>query len=234
MGIEQQKTAIHRVKQAGQVSLAAVLLLGAAGGLLRTKWGRPLLMTVAHSMGCPVETDPNKLEASRLTAVKATRGSGKSPDRPALVFTIDGADRSEVVAWATHNRIDCDAEHEGALLTCTNVPSRLIGEDGAPEIGQLAFQFKPGTTRLVNVTALRTGLTPDDASTAYQKATANLREKLGAPQKSSGDGSVALLAETMGISAVTYRYQDYQAEITALNLASRGVTVREHFISARD
>ncbi len=221
-------------KRAGRIGAAALAVVIGVGGFLQTRWGHPLLMGVAHSIGCPVELDPQKLEDARLSAVHASRGAEPSPAQPALVFSLDAIGANGVLAWAMKNHVDCDQQREGTLLLCNDVPSEVVGEAGAPRVEQLALEFTPDRSRLVNVTALRTGLSPQDGSSAFLTATTKLEKLLGPPGKAAGDGSVALLSSPAGVSGISYRFHDYQAEITALNVSSHGVVVREHFVSARD
>jgi hypothetical protein len=96
----------------------------------------------------------------------------------------------------------------------------------APGIGgtydEVAFGFRLRDLRLVNLTALRTGLSPGVAGGELRRIAARLEDALGPPWKDiAGDPAV-----------VAHRHADYLAEVSAMSLRGRGHVLREHYMSA--
>ncbi len=207
------------------------LLIGGIGLLHTSSWGRSTLAKVA---GCPIETSPVVLEQMRMTATKATRGGVQSPARPALGFALDEMSAEQAEAWADEHHVDCDSQRRGTLLVCKHVDGALVREPGAPSIDELALEFSPDKSRLVNVSTFRSGLSAVEATISYNQLSHQLEGTLGNPTTSSGDANVGQMASAMNVSGVSYRFQDYEAQVTAVSIPDHGVALREHFMSARD
>jgi hypothetical protein len=64
---------------------------------------------------------------------------------------------------------------------------------------------------------------------------ASMREQLGAPTREAGARTASSLAAgPMHTAIVSYRFKDYIADVSATNIPGRGLTLREHYMSARD
>ena len=102
-------------------------------------------------------------------------------------------------------------------------------------IDELALEFDP-RERLVNMTTLRIHLTPQTASAQARAIVAALAAKLGPADRRAGDFEASTLGARSeeSISTVRYRFADYVADVTAMNLPSSGPSIREHYMSARD
>jgi hypothetical protein len=212
------------------VGLAATV---GAVGLLHLPVARGLL---ARAGGCPLASakmTPVEMDRARHVAAGAERGTNLAPARPALAFTLDVTTRAAVQAWADGARVSCDDVHAG-LVKCTDVPKGAMGPR-APAIDELALGFDAGG-HLVNVTTLRQHLTPSAAADAARGIDDALRAKLGPSTVATGGFDAAHLAQPGAYSTATatYRFADYVADVSAMNLGSSGTWVREHYMSARD
>jgi len=214
---------------------AAAVALTAAIGVLHTPMARPLLSKIG---GCPVgKATPADIEAARMGAVRETRGVAPAPARPALGFTLDRSTPADVHAWGKQLGVPCENKREGTLVVCHAVPrAALEGHAGQPgTIDDLAFAFRPRDGRLVNITATSLALPSGDASARMQHVTGTLRASLGVPTDAAGDPTAEYLASgDYATATVQYRFSDFMAEITATNIAGRGVALREHYLSATD
>jgi hypothetical protein len=211
---------------------AATVLVGA----MHAPFARPLLMRLG---GCPMagRMTPVESENARHMGLAVNRGTDEAPARPALGFTLDATTLDEVRAWAKRERVDCDEPRPG-LVKCTDVPPSALGAAAAAQLGnvdELVLGFDTGA-RLVNVTTLRTHLDPTAGAREARDITAALREKLGAPSQTAGSLDAAHLGgpPAASIGTVAYRFSDYYADITTMNLPSSGPSLREHYMSARD
>ncbi|MES1177528.1 MAG: hypothetical protein ABUL62_24610 [Myxococcales bacterium] len=87
----------------------------------------------------------------------------------------------------------------------------------------------------MNITAWRDGLTSAVAATQMGAVVASMREQLGAPTREAGARTASSLAAgPMHTAIVSYRFKDYIADVSATNIPGRGLTLREHYMSARD
>ena len=121
-------------------------------------------------------------------------------------------------------------------MTCKDARPEDLGLPAAQgRIDELALEFDP-RGRLVNMTTLRTHLTPVSASTEARAIVASLTETLGPAEQHAGDFAASTLgaAPAGSISTVRYRFTDYVADVTAMNAPSSGPSIREHYMSARD
>lgn len=217
------------------VGAGAVGLLVAAIGVAHMPFARSLLMTMG---GCP-------MAGSRMTAIEAENarhmalasnpGHEAAPARPALGFALDSTSVANVRDWARREHVDCDDARPG-LLKCSEVSPVALGlpaENGS--IDELELEFSD-QGRLVNMTTFRSHLNPAQAATEAHSIVSSLIEKLGPAGRKAGafDPAHLSVSGAESISAVTYRYNDYVADVTAMNTPSGGPSIREHYMSAKD
>jgi hypothetical protein len=203
----------------------------AAIGALHMPFARGLLMRVG---GCPMagaKMTPVEMDAARHLAVAANPGTTAAPARPALAFTLDVTTLADVHAWAKSAHVDCDDVHPG-LVKCTDVPGPRAR---AGAIDELALGFNTAG-HLVNVTTLRQHLSPSQAADSARDLTTALRAELGPGGHTAGTFDAAHLAQPGAYSTamLSYRFADYVADVTAMNMGASGTSVREHYMSARD
>lgn len=219
---------------------SAVALVSAAfaltlfGGFLHTKAGRPWMARIFGS-GCPLNgVTVQQLDAARHGVVAASRGTEPAPARPALAFKLDESTVSDVKAWALRASVPCTQDRDW-LLKCSNVPAASLGRSSSEgSVDELAFGFA-ANGRLVNITTLRRHLSTDDGSRVMREISTALVTELGRPQAlpaAVATGSVS--SEPLSAMEMSLAYSDYIAEVSAINLPSSGVAVREHYLSARD
>jgi hypothetical protein len=212
---------MRAASRGAKFTLSAVAAILFAGGLLHTPWARPLLRRAG---GCPVpRATAAQIEAAQARAWRSLRGGEAAAARPALGFALESTTLAEVRGWAREHGVFCEVLRDGALLLCGRVPESALSI--APDHGaydELAFGFRARDGRLVNVTALRTGLGADEAAARVAGIAASLERALGAPSSRMA-GNPAL---------VLYRRSDYLAEVSALSLSGRGHALREHYMSA--
>jgi hypothetical protein len=217
------------------VAAGAMALATAAIGVLHTPFARPWLMRLG---GCPLagaKMTPVEMENARHIALAHERGTGSAPARPAVGFTLDATTLAEVHAWAARSHADCEDPHPG-LVRCVNVTPAAVGLDPAEgRIDELALGFDT-KGRLVNETTFRSHLSPSAASHTARSIVDSLATKLGPADHHAGDFGAAHLSQPTAdsISAVSYRYSDYVADVSAMNLGFSGPLVREHYMSAKD
>jgi len=208
--------------------LAALTLLG---GFLHTKAGRPLLASLG--VGCPIKASPAAIEAARNGSARSQRGSEAATSRPALGFALDRMTLADVKAWADSQHVSCEDVRVG-LLRCTDVPVVALGGSG-PLINRLDFGFTLADGRLVNISAWRNGLTGATAAAQMDAVVASMKESVGAPSREEGKRSAEYLAAgPLHTALVQYRFKDYIADVSATNIPGRGLSLREHYMSARD
>jgi hypothetical protein len=163
-----------------------------------------------------------QVEAAQAEAFRSLRGENVARARPALGFALSVTTRAEVEAWAKEHGIRCEARREGALLLCAPVPASALSSAATGAYEELAFAFRLRDLRLVNLSALRTGLTLEAAAEELDRIAAELERSLGPPaRKIAGDPAV-----------LTYRHADYLADVSAMSLRGRGHVLREHYMSA--
>lgn len=200
-------------------------------GLLHTPAGRPLLALLG--VGCPMKASPEAVEAARLRSARSLRGTEAAASRPALGFSLDTMTLSDVKAWAQRENVACEDKRVG-FLQCTDVRLGALGAHGAT-IDQLDFGFSPQTERLVNITAWRERLTGEAAAAHMNGVVNQLRAQLGSPTREAGARSAGYLAAgALHTAIVSYRFKDYVADVSATNIPGHGLSLREHYMSARD
>jgi hypothetical protein len=219
------------LKRVSIYTVCVLTVLTAIAGLLHTKAGRPLL--ARWGLGCPMRASPEAIEAARINSARTLRGSEVAALRPALGFALDTMTLKDVKAWAVRNHLSCEDKRVG-FLQCDEVPLAALGGQG-PAIGQLQFGFSPASERLVNITAWRSGLSGEVAAAQLNTVATRMREQLGVPTREAGARSAAhLAAGAMHTAIISYRFKDYIADVSATNIPGRGLTLREHYMSARD
>ena len=208
------------------------LLALAGGGLLHTKAGRPLLARVG---GCPVgKVSPAAVQERGQEVIASQRGTTKAPARPALGFELDRATIDDVRSWATEEHVGCVERREETLVLCMDVPASALGRASDGDIyTEISFAFRVKEKTLLDVTTLRSHLSPAQASRMTIALTAALERSLGAPTIKQGDATTAYLSEgAYATFAMNYRFEDYFADVTTMSLPA-GVVVREQYLSAR-
>ncbi len=209
-------------------------LATAAIGVLHTPFARPWLMRLG---GCPLagaKMTPVEMENARHIALAHERGTGTAPARPAVGFTLDATTLADVHAWAARSHADCEDPHPG-LVRCVNVTPAAVGLDPAEgRIDELALGFDT-RGRLVNETTFRAHLgvrrrrrtRPRASSTPWPPGS-------GRPTTTRATSARPTSSQPTAdsISAVSYRYSDYVADVSAMNLGfgpprSRALHVRE-------
>jgi hypothetical protein len=197
----------------------AAAFIGLAA-LLHTPFGRPLLRRLG--VACPAtKVSPGQVEAVRLRAVAALRGERPSPARPALGQALDLSRPAEVAAWARVRGLACvESMRPVRAVKCTG-----------PGSDQIAFAFAPDG-RLVSVDRLRGALNASEASRLFGQVADDLAAALG-PGQVAGDATPDYLASgSMHSARLAYRFSDYLATVTAMNVAGR-VVLHEQYESAR-
>ncbi len=210
-------------------SSAAVLLLATAGiGFLHTKPGRPLLMKLAGVAGCPLgKASPQRVEEVRRAALLKDRGTAPAPARPALGFELDASTLADVRAWEKRTGQDCTEEREGTLVRCRDVPAVAVGRPAwEGTIGEVSFGFSPRGP-LVNVAVLYNHRAAEDTARIALDAKASLERELGSPHVDAGS-----FAATGTTATLSYRFHDYEADMTAVKIPGSGFAVREQYSSA--
>ncbi|HXJ23608.1 MAG TPA: hypothetical protein VMT03_25555 [Polyangia bacterium] len=204
------------------VALSAVVVT-AGIGLLHTPLGRPLMMRVG--MGCPArKVSPEAAEALRMRGVRGLRGPAPAPARPALGLALDGARQSDAQAWAAARGGTCAVrERPSSLLTCHHLAA----------YDEVTFGFAPDG-RLVSVATLRERLPGAAAAGAFEDIHRQLAARLATDGELAGDPAPARLeAGPLRVARLQYRFADYLATVTAMNLPE-GIALREQYQSARD
>ena len=218
-----------------RIALGTLAAAAAVMALLHMPFARRILMRVG---GCPMANgaSPQKIEEARMDSVRKTRGTTLSPARPALGFALEGTTISELRAWASSHGITCKEKRESTLIQCVDVPASALGESfGEGTISELSLSLRPSTMRVVNITAVRFGLSAADASSTMASITGRLKQRLGEPTTAEGDPSTQYLAAgDYHTAVVDYRFSDYMATVSVTRIPERGVLLREHYISARD
>jgi hypothetical protein len=219
-------------------TVGTMALSTAAIGALHMPFARSFMMRLG---GCPMagvhmtaaETDTARHMGLAENPV-ASLNAGSAPVRPALGFQLDATTLADVHAWASRVHVDCDDIRDG-VVKCTDVsPSAVSRSGNEGHIDELVLAFNP-RGRLVNITALRSHLKPGSAAQAAQQIASALASELGTAKTAGGFDAERLSkagAESLGV--VSYRFTNYVANVTAMNLPGSGASVREHYMSAND
>jgi len=217
---------------------AAAIGLGSAlavVALLHAPFARRLL---ARAGGCPIAgmtLSPEQADAARRAASAGERGRLRAPARPALRFTLDETRVADVRAWAAQTGVECKDPRKG-LMICAPVPAAALGSsDPQAAVDELALEFD-AQGRLVNETAWRSHLGAEAGASFARRLASSLEAVLGPPQTRAGDFDAARFARpgAPSVSTLSYRYSDYFADVTAMNLPFSGTLLREHYMAAAD
>jgi hypothetical protein len=200
-------------------------------GLLHTPYGRPLMRRLGAA--CPAaKVSPAEVETVRLRAVAALRTEVPSPARPAVGQQLDVSRAADVTAWAHARRLACvESTRPSHTIRCEGSDGERARDPRMPPIDQIVFAFAPDG-RLVSVDRLRSRLTAVQASRLFGQAADDLAAALG-PGRLAGDATPDYLASgSMHLARLAYRFSDYLATVTAMNVAGR-VVMHEQYESAR-
>jgi hypothetical protein len=212
-------------------------LAGAVALLHLVPRGRLMADAVASHLGvfCPAKKlSPAAAEELRLRGVGALRGKDKAPARPALGWPLDVSREDNVKLWARNVGVRCVAKTQPSrMMSCSDVPASAFPW-GAREgtIDEVAFGFALDG-RLVAVQTLRRALTGLQAARLYDQIAEDLEARLGSkPREQVGVATAAHLeAAPMNTARLRYRFADYLATVTAMNLSGR-IGLREQYVSA--
>lgn len=222
----------------GAITLAtlAVLFVGLIG-LAHTTFGRPILMWLSGAGvtgNCPLgfdQANPLATEYFRKQQLEQREGAGVAKTFRALDFVLGETTKADVQRWVRERQATCDEARQGSALTCSAY-AESIG--AAPHASDL-FMLFDGEDRLVALDLMRT---PTDAAAAAATLTRQIEAvstNVGPATKQHGEAAAAwLMAEPMRMTLREFRYQDFVASISATNLGSRGVRVREQYQWATD
>ncbi|HVY37195.1 MAG TPA: hypothetical protein VHM31_04650 [Polyangia bacterium] len=200
----------------------AALAFVAVMGFLHTPAGRPFMRRLG--MTCPARAvTPAAAEALRMRGARELRGPAPAPVRPALGLDLDRARLADVQQWAAARGASCTARaRPSSLLSCRQIPS----------YDEVTFGFAPDG-RLISVSALRTGLPGTEAAERFDVLQRSLSAQLGAGTLAGQATAGALAGGPLHTARLQYRFSDYLATVTAMNLAG-GIALREQYQSARD
>jgi hypothetical protein len=135
------------------------------------------------------------------------------------------------LAWAKKAQVDCDEEHAW-LVQCHDVAPAVLGRRAAePRVEEMSFGFRPDG-RLVNVSTFRRRLGPAQATGMVEEIARGLDTALAVPTDRVGEGKLS--EAPLSSLRVSFRYNDHLAEVTAVNLPTTGIAVREQYVSAKD
>ncbi len=218
---------IYRTARAiGLIALAGTAVVG----LLHTKAGKPLL---AKMGGCPAgfATRDDMDHVRKYAATLTPPTGGQAPARPALGFVLDATTEDEFAAWTKKNKLNCEDNSRLGQVTCTGVPSPVVGEPDASPIDDLTVEFNPAH-KIVNILILRHGLVSSGAVSMFDARVAQLEKELGrAPNRLVPTGPAYFDEAPMTSAVVEFKYKDYQCEISATTMMDKTVTMREHYYS---
>ncbi len=201
-------------------------------GFLHTPYGRPLMRRLG--MSCPAtKVSPVAAEAVRLRAVAALRTDLPSPARPAMGQTLDVSRAADVVIWARAQGLGCDEQlRPSHALRCARASGQAAPDPRTPPSEQIVFAFAPDG-RLVSVDRLRSTLIAAKAARLFAEAAGALTAALGEGGQMVGEATPEYLAGgLMHTARLQYRFSDYLATVTAMNISGR-VVMHEQYESAR-
>jgi hypothetical protein len=208
--------------------VAAVIAFSGFVGFAHTNVGRPLLAWLSGAPGCPVSLeggDASTVEAFRIAQLKRAVGSESARSHPALGFELGRTDRESVSSWARAQGATCKSLREESVLRCTGFAKRA-GDALAIEDAHLQFDAR-GV--LVAVDVYRTRSSADDAIAVVQQRAKALDSAVGPRTRDRTHAANQLQTQPFTRVAVSYEYRQYVAELSATNLAERGIRVRERY-----
>lgn len=199
-------------------------------GVMHMPFARNLLRSAG---GCPFpSTDrvmtPAEAEQLRVATLAPSKALSEAPARPALGFTLEQTQRSDITRWAKAHGIDCKADRHSSGLTCANVAATQLPAPTSSRVrGSLMFGFTPEGS-LVSVHYLSRDTSRTNAISRAAEAT-ELLASLAAPLAQQGTlGLERPLSQ--GRRSVAFR--NYAAEIAATNVGP-AYTVSESYQSFR-
>jgi len=198
-------------------------------GLLHLPIARTMLAQIG---GCPFAgATPEEVERAQDRAFHALRGSTPARQRPAMGFALETTTLQEIEAWTRAHGLSCESSQRDTLVTCERVPAGALMPGTTGRFDQLAFGFRLADHRLINVSSLTIGLEPGAAAGLLASAASRLEAALGAPTNKRLPPADW---DAQGPAYVAYRYSDYLADVSAMNLPGRGVALREQYLSMRE
>jgi hypothetical protein len=226
-------TTTKRVRwvRALEVGAGATALFVVAGGFLHTKAGRPIL--AALGVACPAtRVSPAEVESLRQRALATLRGKTPAAARPAFGLALDTSTEAQVTAWTKERGLACEAGARPVRrLTCRDVAAASLPTAAGSSFDEVSFTFFPDG-RLLGIETLRRQLSGDEAARLFTTITASLDSTVGAPTERAGDATGAYLGGgAMHTAFARYRFSNYLATVTAMNLSGR-VALREQYQSA--
>jgi hypothetical protein len=220
-----QRSASRRTALLAALGGAALVVAAIHGPVGRAIGGRLAGCPLARGGATPEQVD----RARRIAAAPPDSSHApRAPSRQAFGFTLDVTTSDDVHAWARRAHVDCEDARAG-LVRCTHVP------DALGVVDELALAFD-ANGRLVNVTTFRAHLEPEAAAATARAIAAALASRLGPPTTSAGDfdGTDLATPGVAGLATISYRFADYVVDVTTMNLARSGPSIREHYMSAAD
>jgi hypothetical protein len=219
------------VRALGKAAAAITLAFAAFTILVHVPAGRRLLAPIFGDK-CPYVSSAADVEAARVGAVRATAGDAPAPSRPALGFELDRSKPADVKAWAARVGVSCAEKRDGALLDCADVPASAVPPSlPGPNLSQIVFAFEPKGMTLVNISAYLTNVSEDVAAARLSGVRDHLRAVLGPAKELGAFDAAYLRGAERPTTTVTYRFRDYQADLSAIRLRPGEVLVREHYVA---
>lgn len=217
--------------------LAALLVsLTAIIGVAHTEVGRPLLAympwgNAVKGVACPLGYDAPRTTAERASSqrrfAQTHRGTLPAAGRPALGFSLDGATRAEITAWASANHVTCTAPRGGHDLQCHDVAGKILPGAGA-DVRTLWLDFGADGT-LVSVIALRREKTAEQISATFAGVKSELTQVAGNPVNVQGAGTTQELKEgLLRQASAEYRFTNYYAVARATNMPDGFLLTEEY------
>ena len=228
----------RRIKKLLALAVGVPTFAVALVGLGHTPAARPLLAKLGFRYGCPVNVDnvtPKALEEQRVAQMRQMRGDKPAAAHPALRFQLDQSTKAQVLAWSHEQNVACVEELKGAALRCTAVREAALedAEIGAP-IDDVFLRFEPGG-KLVGMDVMRLNVSLEQAVRVVDGTSTRLTADVGPPTSTEGTATPDYIgSEPFRRVGFQYRFSNYAADISATNLANRGVVVREQYWSIPD
>ncbi len=223
-------------KNLARIAVAALLFTGIVGAL-HMPFAASLLRAISPAWACPIRRGtPEQIDRAHAMGAASIRASASeaAPARPALGFALDQTRRADIDAWAAKYGVSCAAIGGNEnLRKCTKVPAEAVGQPSSMgTLEEITFELS-SSDALVNVQTMRRGLSPETAAATSAALEARMASTVGAPATVGGEPTAAHLGKSvLSTYVAVHQFTDYRATVTATNLASTGVMVREEYISA--
>ncbi len=200
------------------------VLAGSALGLLLALTIVVHIPAVQYAMGwrhpdgtaaCPFGYDRPRHRA----AATARRTGPLAPARPALGFTLAATTRADVLEWASHHGVTCEAKR--GALECADVPSELIADHGARLAGTTVWFELDERDAIAAIKIVRRTDAAANVATAFTATEATLRARMGEPTTARGSAdATALAAGAFRQAMVEHAFADYRAQVRATNMGN--------------